>query len=178
MRETNLADWRRQNSRATDVKIVTQDSTGQKGSILVPNDGSLHSVLEDSSKFLELKMLLGETRYICKAAILSIEALEMIKTDQLENSMKKMHRKDAHSVLKIPLNSDRKMVKEAYRRLAVEYHPDRYIAHNAPKEIVEYVTNVSKFINRSYMELKERTGEADQLRAKPSAATRYKSARV
>ena len=70
MRETNLADWRRKNSRATDVKIVTQDSTCQKGSILVPNDGSLHSVLEDSNNFLELKVLSGESRYICKSAIL------------------------------------------------------------------------------------------------------------
>ena len=76
MRETNLADWRRKNSRATDVKIVTQDSTCQKGSILVPNDGSLHSVLEDSNNFLELKVLSGKIRYICKAAILSIEALQ------------------------------------------------------------------------------------------------------
>jgi DnaJ-domain-containing protein 1 len=54
--------------------------------------------------------------------------------------------------LEVPFGSSFDMVKKAYKRLLVQYHPDRY-ANNPEK--LQTATEIVKKINDSYMRIKQ-----------------------
>ena len=54
---------------------------------------------------------------------------------------------DSHAVLGVPKNASKEQIKKAYRKLAMQYHPDRNRSSEAEEKFKE--------INRAYAELQK-----------------------
>jgi preprotein translocase subunit Sec63 len=57
---------------------------------------------------------------------------------------------DPHEVLGVDPGADRTAVREAFHRLSMRYHPDRYTAADLPEEVVDYLEAMARRVNAAY----------------------------
>ncbi len=77
------------------------------------------------------------------------EITEKLREAQLE--LKKSKRKDYYALLEVATNSTEDIIKRAYRKKAMEWHPDRFQNENER----EHATEVFKEISEAYMTLSD-----------------------
>lgn len=59
----------------------------------------------------------------------------------------------AYDTLRIPSNASDEEVKKAYRRMAMEYHPDRHV--NASEQEKQAATEKFRAVNKAYEQIKK-----------------------
>lgn len=65
---------------------------------------------------------------------------------------------DPYAVLGVPRDADDKTVKSAYRKLVMEYHPDRLQKKGIPKDMIKAVEDKLAEINAAYDSIRKRRG--------------------
>ena len=68
--------------------------------------------------------------------------------------------KDPYSVLNVPRSASMKEIKDAWRRLSREHHPDNLIAKGVPEDYVALATKKMAAINAAYDQIRNERGAA------------------
>ncbi len=141
------------NKRAIEVQLQLKDGRLLHGEIMVTGQRGFGEYLNAGPDFLEFKRADGTLVWLSRDAIQQVWEFEIPQADQLETMMSKDRRFDPFEVLGVKPGASMREIHTAYVRLAKLYHPDRYSAVGLPKEMRDYVQDMSKRINAAYTEL-------------------------
>lgn len=148
-----MAAWRRQNSVPVAVDIQLMDGSSMKGNVFIPRDKQLREILVGPEPFIEFDCFRLGAIVLSKQAIRLVRQNSLPEADQLERRQKALEKSDPFMILGVPHNATKDAVRQAYIELARVYHPDRYISHQLPPEMAEYVNAMARRINTAYAEV-------------------------
>jgi len=137
----------------TAVVLVTSDGTRIEGEIRCGLDGSVTSVLNNDSRFIQFMDLNGEASFLAKSNIIqliprnnAVRPVPALKVDRSNTG-------DWARVLCVEQGASQEQVKHSYHELARAYHPDMY-SIDVPIEIKQYASAMLSRINVAYEQYK------------------------
>jgi hypothetical protein len=141
-----------QDAATAAVIIELDDGHRTAGSVQFPRSKTLLEVLNGPTQFVEFAASEsdGRTTMIAKS---SIRSLRIVSAPSGRAAAAKLHIGadfDPYEVLGLARGADRSAIREAYRRLSMRYHPDRYLAADLPEEVVDYFEAMTRRINAAY----------------------------
>lgn len=146
------------------VEITTDAGDLLTGRLLVAMGRSLADVLNSPGAFVELEPYGGERMFIAKASLRAIKPKHVPKVPSLKGRIGALDGFDPHAILGVPAEASFDVVKAAWHRLAMAYHPDRYASADLPAEVADYLEAMVRRINAAYAAL-EATLQAAPRRA-------------
>ena len=134
------------------VIVELDDGCRTAGSFRFPRSKTLLEVLNGPAQFVEFAAADGDgqTMMIAKS---SIRSLRIVSTPSARATAAKLHIGadfDPYEVLGLAHGADLGAIRDAYRRLSMRYHPDRYLAADLPEEVVDYFEAMVRRINAAY----------------------------
>jgi hypothetical protein len=155
-------DYQRHNRTPVSVSITLAAGQTLRGTLFVPKTKSLMEELNRGESFLEFESYDGTRMFIARTNIGSVKEFNIPKVDQLEKKVGMLDQFDAHEVLGIETDADRRAIRQAYLNLAKTYHPDRFARMELPREVFEYLSAVATRVNLAYSELRGIGGIAEE----------------
>lgn len=152
-----------QQQKPVPVQLRLADGQAIKGRLLPPHGTTIVEFLNSQgTAFFEFKTYDGQTLYLARNNVISIEILGLPKADQLARQQEISDTFDPFEVLGLPDTADNLAIRTAYRELAKSYHPDKYAGIDGlPKEIKDYVSAMFQRINGAYSALESLTATPD-----------------
>lgn len=142
------------NGKTVDVSIRMLDGATVRGAIaLGQNTTTLDGMLSKPTPFLEFYSKEGQRKFVAKHQISYVEPVEPLKKPRLPNVSGGRYT-DAYSVLGLSKTCSFEEAKEAFHRLAKQYHPDTAASADLPPEIQSYMSEMFKQINTAFTELR------------------------
>ena len=120
------------------------------GAVIATGTGRLTDVLNAPSAFVEFHSHTGDVRHLNKAAIVSIDPVNVSAADQLARRNVEAAAFDPYAVLGMTANASLQELHQAYLNLARTYHPDRFVAAGLPGEVTDYISAMAKRINAAW----------------------------
>ena len=131
------------------VELTLADGRKLPGKVFLSQSSDLLRVLNGDSRFIEFESHTGKKSIISRSAIVEICEAEMPKVRKLYSEMGD-ETVDPYVVLGLAKGASAEEVREAYVALTKLYHPDRYSGMDLPKEILNYIDQMSRRINSAY----------------------------
>ena len=125
-------------------------------------DGLLHEKEEDLLQ--HIFRMLGFSRFDYERIVGRVQAeMHMGSRQQYQGgraapSSASMSDTDAYAILGVDRGSSDKEVRNAYRRLMNQHHPDKLVAKGMPEEMIKIATEKTHKIRAAYDQIKERRG--------------------
>lgn len=170
MFERNRID---KNQEVATAAVVVELDDGRRagGRFLFPRSKSLIEVLNGPAQFVEFIAAEGDgqTEMIAKS---SIRSLRVVSAPSARAAAAKLHLAtdfDPYDVLGVAQGADRAAIRDAFRRLSMRYHPDRYSAADLPDEVVDYLEAMARRVNAAYELLSVEAIKAERREAHRSA---------
>lgn len=143
-----------QNSKTTEVSVRMLDGATLRGGLLqTQGTTSLEGILSKDTPFLEFVSKDGQRKFISKHQIAYVEPVEPLRKPVLVNP-KDSRYTDAFSMLGVQKNCSFDEAKNAFHRLAKQYHPDNYSGLDLPEEVRRYVNDMFRQINTAFTEVR------------------------
>lgn len=146
-----------------EVELTFHDGTRQLGFLFVRPTQRLSDLLNDDRRFLPFRLPDGSIDQIAKESI--------ARAAQLYSEAQSDALGDPYAFLGVPRSIADGALKEAYRRLCKENHPDRLLALGMAPEIVDHANARLRRIIDAYRRIvTERHGRSAAQRAEAEAA--------
>ncbi|MEZ5790396.1 MAG: J domain-containing protein [Nitratireductor sp.] len=143
-------------SKNIDVSIRMLDGAVIRGAILQGHASSLEGVLSKETPFLEFVSRDGQRKFIAKHQIAYVEPVEPLRKPVLVSPSDPRY-VDCYGILGLERGCSFDAAKEAYHRLAKQYHPDSYSGLALPAEVERYLTDMFRQINTAFTEVRSET---------------------
>ena len=143
-------------SKNIDVSIRMLDGAVIRGAILQGHASSLEGVLSKDTPFLEFVSKDGQRKFIAKHQIAYVEPVEPLRKPVLVSPNDPRY-VDCYGLLGLERGCNFDAAKEAYHRLAKQYHPDSYSGLALPSEVERYLTDMFRQINTAFTEVRSET---------------------
>jgi len=140
------------------VTLTLASGATHNGHVFVKAAGHLRDLLNGPDRFLEFEKRDQSLVYLSKDSILTVAALAVPKSDQLQRRARDLHAFDPYHSLGIDRTAGAGEIRAAYWRRARDYHPDKLAGIGAPKEVLDYMNAMFARIHAAYKEL---SGETD-----------------
>lgn len=136
---------------AVPVTLKRTNGVPVRGRIVLPLQKTLDDVLNGAIAFIEFQPYGGETAFLAKSEILSIEPSNVPKPSDVNVRLHATNESvDPYDTLGIPRGAPLSDVKKAYHKLAKLYHPDRYANAELPEEVSVYLAGMARRVNAAY----------------------------
>jgi DnaJ-domain-containing protein 1 len=136
---------------AVPVTLKRTNGAVERGRIILPFQKTLDELLNGGAAFIEFQPYGGETAYLAKTEILSIEPSNVPKASDVNVRLHATNESvDPYDTLGVPRGAPRSEVKKAYHKLAKLYHPDRYANTELPEEVTVYLAGMARRVNAAY----------------------------
>jgi DnaJ-domain-containing protein 1 len=123
--------------------VLTDGETGLYH-LFVGNQQRLSDLINDDRAFLPVETSEGSISFLQKSAIARINLLERATP---------YHGNDPHQILGISPTIAEDELKEHYRRIARDCHPDRFQALGLPAAFIDFATQYLARVNDAYRRL-------------------------
>jgi preprotein translocase subunit Sec63 len=140
----------------TPVLMSMMDGSVMTASIKLPLSNKLSDTLNTSEMFLDVLTIQGEQQFIAKAAIRSVRAMDVPKTNQIDLEIRSAGQGqfEPYAILQVDRNASQDEIRKAYHRMVRLYHPDRISSFDLPDEMMEYARAMLVRINLAFEQLK------------------------
>lgn len=138
---------------AVPVELTLTDGTLAKGKLLVPMGKTLADLLNGGGGFVEFEPYGGERRFVAKGQLGSVRPVGVPKSPNLAARAEGLDSFNPHAILGVAQDAAWDDVRQAYHRLAMTYHPDRYASAELPAEVIEYLYVMARRVNVAYAAL-------------------------
>jgi DnaJ-domain-containing protein 1 len=136
------------------VFVTYGDGATENLSIKLPLTSKLNDALNNADAFLDAINAEGKQAFIAKSRIVRIELVEVPKATQMNQHRRENDRAfDPHQVLGVEKGAEAEAVRTAYLALAKKYHPDRFLAMDLPREMLDYAAAMLVRINLAYEQI-------------------------
>jgi hypothetical protein len=147
--------------RRIDVEVELEDGTVLEGALFVTAQGRLQDLLNDERRFLPFTSADSAIMFLGKSAISRVILRDgggngAGTGDESRRQSAPAGNADPFALLGVSAASTPEALREAYKRLCREFHPDRIQALGLPKEFVEFATHRMADINAAYDRIEER----------------------
>jgi len=156
------------------VELTLSDGRVLKGKLAIPMSKSLFDALNSDGSFVEFMPYKGEREYIAKSALRSVRLTEVPPVRALQAPANDRGNFDPHLILGLSKGASADESRQAFHRLAMLYHPDRYATAELPNEVVDYLEAMSRRVNTAYGLLEENLSCAQKF-SQERAASIYQS---
>ena len=137
------------------VHLKLSDGTLVKGHIERPRSKSLGDVMNDKDRFIEVERFDGTRELINKQSVQSCASKDVPTGEHLKLAVLKADLYNPLAVLGLDASADKAMIRDAYMKLAKQYHPDRFHSADLPGEVIDYIETMARRINLAYEEALE-----------------------
>ncbi len=136
----------------TSVVIDLDDGRRTSGEFRFPRSRSLLEVLNGPAQFIEFVAFEGDGQpeMVAKSTIRSLRVVSAPSARTAAARLRPAAEFDPYEVLGISPGADRGAIREAFHRLSMRYHPDRYSAADLPVEVVDYLETMARRVNAAY----------------------------
>jgi DnaJ-domain-containing protein 1 len=142
------------NSRRTAVILTLTDGTIVNAALRLPLSNRLNDALNNTDQFLDLLDSEGRQLFFSKRAVRKVEPFDVPKaTLNMSRNGADEAAFDPYQVLRVAKDADAAKIRQAYLDLARKYHPDRFAAHDLPKEMLDYAAAMLVRINLAYEQI-------------------------
>jgi len=138
---------------AVPVEIALADGAIVRGKLLVPAGKTIADALNGGGGFIEFAPYAGERCFLAKAQLASVKPVGVPSVPNLGARLSDAGGFDPHAVLELAAGASREEARQAYFRLAKDYHPDRYATVELPKEVRDYLAAMARRINAAHAAL-------------------------
>ena len=147
--------------RRIDVEVELEDGTVLEGALFVTAQGRLQDLLNDERHFLPFTSADSAIMFLGKSAISRVVLRDGAangagRDEESRRQAASAGIVDPFALLGVSAASTPEVLREAYRRMCREFHPDRIQALGLPKEFVEFATRRMADINAAYDRIEER----------------------
>lgn len=132
-----------------EVEIELDDGRGLSGSLWLKPQGRLTDMLNDERAFIPFETTAGKFMVLKKSAITSVAPIS--------ESASVYEGNNPFQILGVSDSATPDEVKQAYRRLCAENHPDRLNAAGLSQDYVDMATARMTRINDAYRRIQERS---------------------
>ena len=152
MFERNRVDNASGNAHLTAVpaELTLTDGEVFSGHLLINSARAVSDVLNGEGVFLEFEPFGGARRFIAKSAIQSVRVIEAGTANALDQRRPLTGEFDPYAALGVKRDAEWDDIRQAYLRLAKDYHADRYASVELPTEIRDYLQQMSRRVNAAY----------------------------
>jgi len=174
MFERNTVDNTRQQN-AVAVEITLADDRTLAGKFALPMSKTLFDSLNGDGAFVEFEPYGSEREYIAKSALRSVRLIKVPRQKALQPPLADRDGFDPHTVLGIAKGASEAELRQAYHKLSLAYHPDRYAMAELPGEVKDYLETMARRVNAAYDLLRDeavRTKKIAEKRTAPVYETR------
>ena len=119
-------------------------------------DGSLHA--SESDLLRHMCRVLGVSELVFRQIEQRIRAERHHAGGTTGGTSTQMSLSDAYAILNVDKNSDDRAVKNAYRRLISQHHPDKLVAKGLPEEMMKLASQKTHEIKQAYDKIKQQRG--------------------
>lgn len=137
------------------VHLTLADGTTVKGHLERPRTRSLGEFLNGDEQFIEIARFDGSRALFNKQLITSCTIKDVPTSEHLKLAIMKTELYNPMAVLGLDPGVGREQIREAYMRLAKQYHPDRFVSMKLPEEVFDYIESMARRINLAYEEALE-----------------------
>ena len=143
----------------TRVQVTLTLASGEtlSGHVFAGLTGKLKDVFNHAERYLEFERRDGTIALILKDEIRSACAFDPPRADQLARKMQAAAGFDPWAILGVDRTAGPADIRNAYWVRAKQYHPDKLIDKDPPKEVAEFMNAMFVRIHAAYREL---AGEA------------------
>jgi DnaJ domain len=138
-------------------------SDGQRliGKLLLPPGRTLPEVLNGQAAFIEFQPSDGPRMFIAKSALHNVTpATVPPPAPDLWAGPSQGPGFDPFAVLGIDADATHELARQAYHKLAMVYHPDRYATADLPREVKDYMSVMARRVNAAYDAVRSRQKQA------------------
>lgn len=132
------------------VEVTFQDGEIVTGQLNVPHGRRLYDVLNGSATFLEFTPLDGPMAYVARSSIAAVRLVDAAPKALQAPASETSDSFDPYAVLGVSRAADFDHIREAYRKLSFNYHPDRYAQAHLPREVEAYLGQKARAVNSAY----------------------------
>ena len=128
------------------AQVTLCDGRTLAGKILIAETSNLTRVLNSEASFLEFETHDGARSKIAASAIVEVAQTDLpnVRRLNVDDTV------NPYKVLGLEKGANAKEVKAAYISMTKLYHPDRFSSMDLPKEMSNYVDEMSRRINSAY----------------------------
>ena len=113
----------------------------------------MSDALNGTAAFIEFEPYGGERAFLAKAQLASVQLVGVPKAATCPRRTRDGDRFDPHAILGVAANAGWEEIRQAYRKLAKSYHPDRYASAELPVEVQDYLAAMARRVNAAYAAL-------------------------
>ena len=156
---------------AVPVEVMLADGALVKGKLLVSAGKTLADALNGTAAFVEFEPYGGERTFLSKGQLASVQLVGVPKAANLSAKTRDGDSFNPHAILGVSPDAGWEEVRQAYHKLAMSYHPDRYASAELPLEVQDYLAAMARRVNAAYAALETpRQGVRVPTAAKRAAA--------
>ncbi|MGD9803001.1 MAG: DnaJ family molecular chaperone [Hyphomicrobiaceae bacterium] len=135
------------------VEITTDAGETISGQMVVGAGRNLSQVLNGDGGFIEFEPWGGDRMYVSKSSLRAIKPAQAPRPESLKGRINAMDGFDPYMILGVRKGADLDEAKNAWRRLSMAYHPDRYAMAELPDEVTTYLAGMARRVNAAYAAL-------------------------
>ncbi len=140
------------------VEITLVDGHTTAGKLVLPQGRRLVDFLNGDVAFLTFQTFEGAQLYLARTQIAQIKPLDAAPRP-LHVPAAQTDALDPYAALGVAPGTPWDDVREAYRKLSLQYHPDRFAAVSLPPDVAQYLAAKARAINVAFRAL-ERSEQA------------------
>ena len=146
-------------SDRTRIQVTLTLATGETlgGHVFGGLTGKLKDVMNHADRYLEFERRDGTIVFLLKEDIRLAAVMDLPRNDQLARRARDASVFDPWTLLGVDKSSGPAEIRTAYWAKAKQYHPDKLIDKDPPREVLEFMNAMFARIHAAYREL---TGEA------------------
>jgi DnaJ domain len=135
------------------VTLTLASGAAMTGHVFAGMSGKLKDVVNHADRYLEFETREGTIIFILKDDIRAANAFDLPRPDQLERRLKDVTIFDPWRVLGVERTAGPAEIRTAYWARAKQYHPDKFVDTDAPKEVFDFMNAMFTRIHAAYKEL-------------------------
>jgi len=119
-------------------------------------DGEIHP--EEEVVLLQIcqQLAISDRKYQrIKRRLIALLRFQQYKQQSLQNTSKKGNLSEAYAVLGLKASATESEIKQAYRKLISQHHPDKLVAKGLPEEMMTLAKEKTQQIRKAYETIKE-----------------------
>jgi hypothetical protein len=135
------------------VEITTANEDTIAGRLIVGPGRNLAQVLNGDGGFVEFEPWGGDRVHFSKRLLRSIKLVQADRPESLSGRINAMDGFDPYTILGVQKGASLDEARNAWHRLSMAYHPDRYAMVELPAEVTAYLAAMARRINAAYAAL-------------------------
>lgn len=146
------------------VSLTLASGDVLNGHVFAGMTGKLKDLFNHADRYVEFERRDGTLALLLKDDIKAVGVIEVPRNDQLARRIKDVSGFDPHATLGIDRAAGPAEIRSAYWAKAKQYHPDKLVDKEPPREVAEFMNAMFARIHAAYKEL---AGEADGAAGRP-----------